>query len=189
MGAVTDGITAAESGAAGLLGGTFTPFVLCAGAGLLALIGVQTWRLHTAETDLAEVQASVAIDRAARATAYSADSNKTAGKEHIQAATSQKASDEFTSSQPARAVDLSADLARAERLRNAAEKRAASYWAEATAGAAACSRLADQARTLDGLVTEGVRLVGEGRGLVKQRDAEVKLQGGIIDGDRALMAQ
>jgi hypothetical protein len=188
MGAVTDGIAAAESGAAGLLGGTFTPFVLCAGAGLLALIGVQTWRLHTAETDLAQLEATVATARADRAQVALVDSNHVAAKERTNAADTTKASDDFTQGQPVRAADAAADAARYQRLYNSAEARAAGYRAQAAVGAKACSALADRSSALDRQLVEGVGLVGELRQIIERRDAEVKLQGDLLDADERLVA-
>lgn len=156
-------------------------------AGVLA--SAQTWRLHSLQTDHAVLQASVATDRSARTTAYAADSDKTAGKEQIHAASTQKASDEFTQMAPARETALRADLQRARSLLNSADIRAASYRTQADAGAAACRRLADRTQALDRSLAEGVGVVAELRGIVERRDAEVMLLGAVIDADRALLGQ
>ena len=156
---------------------------------LLAALAAQTWRLHNAQIDLSVITAKEATGRADRAQAWARDSATTATKEQAHAASTQGASDAFTQTQPARDDSLRADLARAERLRIGAEQRAATYRAQATASAAACSGVADRAAALDGLVAEVAGLVAEGRGIVNRRDAEIVLLRGVIDADRALLAQ
>lgn len=158
-------------------------------ASLIAIIGVQAWRLNTVKTEYAQLVASTATDLANRATAYAAESEKTAAKEQTHAATTQGASDAYTQTKPLRDAAVRSDLQRARRLLDAAEKRAASYRAQSEAGAAACSRLADRAKELDQLVGQGLELVAEGRGIVEQRDAEVTLLRQVIDADRALMGR
>jgi len=153
------------------------------------LLAIQTWRLHSEQAAHAQLIASTATAKAGRAEAYAKDSDATAGKEQVNAATIQGASDAFTKTQPARDDSLRTDLSRVDGLRRDAERRAASYRAQAEAGAAACSRLADRSAALDRQLTEGLGVVAELRGLVEKRDAEVVLLRSVIDADRALMAQ
>lgn len=155
-------------------------------AGVLA--SAQTWRLHSLQADHAVLEASVAAGRAARATAYAADSDKTAGKELIYAASTQGASDVFTQAAAAREAVLRTDLLRARSLLDRAAARAARYRAQADAGTVACSRIADRAAALDRQLAEGLGVVADLRGIVERRDAEVMLLGGVIDADRALLA-
>jgi hypothetical protein len=165
------------------------PVALWIAGGLIAIAGVQTWRLHSLETEYAQLEASVATGKAARATAYAADSDKTAGKEQAHAQTTQGVLDVFTQGQGQRDAALSNDLQRARRLLNASEQRAAGYRAQAEAGAVACSRLADRSAALDRQLAEGLGVVSDLRGVVDRRDAEVVLLRGVIDADRALLAQ
>jgi hypothetical protein len=69
-------------------------------------------------------------------------------------------------------VDVRAVLARAERLHLSADSRSATYRAQANADAAARADLADLARTLDGRVTDGLRVVAKLQGRLGERDAE-----------------
>lgn len=98
-----------------------------------------------------------------------------------------QAAHEITQTQPARDDSLRADLARAERLCVDADKRAASYRAQAEAGATACSRLADRSEALNRKLTEGIAVVAELRGVVAKRDAEVVLLHDLLVATRALM--
>lgn len=153
------------------------------------LATAQTWRLHALQANHATLVATTATERAARAAAYADESVKTAGKEKLHAASTQKASDDFTQTTPSREAALRADLQRARSLLNSADARAAGYRAQADAGAAACRRLADRAQALDRQLAEGLEVVAELRSIVERRDAEVVLQGSVIDADRALLAQ
>lgn len=155
--------------------------------GLVAISGVLYVRLEMAETNVAQLEAAATKGLAARATAYAADSDKTATKEAAHAGSILKASDVFTQNVPARAADLSSDLAVARRLLDGANARAAGYRAQAESGAAACSGLADRSASLDRKLAEGVDVVAELRGTLKRRDDEVALQGSVIDADGALL--
>jgi len=166
---------------------TATVWLLIA-LGLAAIAGVQTWRLKTVEVDLARHEAAAATDTAKRATAYAADSDKTAGREQTHAAATQKASDAFTQAEPQRVLDLAADIARARGLLDSAVDRAARYRAQANVDAAACSRLADRSAALDRGLAEGLGVVAELKGALERRDAEVALQGSVIDADHDLLS-
>ena len=74
----------------------------------------------------------------------------TAAQESTHAVQTQKASDAFTQPPPARSSSLRADLDRVERLRLDADRRAATYRAQARASAAASSSAADRLVALDG---------------------------------------
>ena len=97
-----------------------------------------------AELRLEQTTANLKLSEAARA-----DETKTALKESTHAANTSKNSDEFTTSQPVRDAIARADLALAERLRTDAERRAATYRAQAEADATARRDLADKASALD----------------------------------------
>ena len=152
-------------------------------AGLLVL---QTWRLHSEQIAHQELIADVATAKAARTVAALKHEQQTAAAESTHAAKTQENSDAFTISQPARDAIARADLARVERLRTDAERRAATYRAQAQANAAACSGLADRLEALDRQLVEGVAVVGELRSDLVRRDSEVVLLRGQIDADRAL---
>ena len=131
---------------------------------------VQAWRYDAQIAGISQKHATAALklSEAARA-----DEAQTALKESTHAADTSKNSDEFTTSQPVRDAIARADLAIADRLRTDAERRAATYRAQAEADTTARSALADKAAALDRQLAEGVGVVAELGGALKQRDAEV----------------
>ena len=142
---------------------------------------VQGWRMGQ---QISALHAEVAQAQAARTGAALKYELQTSADERTHAAATQENSDEFTTSQPVRDAIARADLARADRLRVGAERRAATYRAQAQANAAACSGLADRLETFDRQLVEGVAVVGALRGDLVRRDAEVVLLRGQIDADR-----
>lgn len=166
----------------------YTHAIAAAVSGALAFGGawhVQGWRYGKQIADIHATHTQAALKRSEAARA---DETKTALKESTHAADTSKNSDEFTTSQPVRDAIARADLALADRLRIGAERRAATYRAQAQSNAAACSDLADRLEAFDRQLVEGVDVVGELREVVVRRDAEVVLLRGQIDADRALMA-
>ena len=137
-----------------------------------------------AELRLEQTTSNLKLSEAARA-----DETQTALKESTHAADTSKNSDEFTTSQPVRDAIARADIALAGRLRTDAERRAATYRAQAQADGAARRSLADRLETFDRQLVEGVAVVGELRADLVRRDAEVVLLRGQIDADRALMSK
>ena len=111
---------------------------------------------------------------------------QTALKESTHAANTSKNSDEFTTSQPVRDAIARADLALADRLRINAERRAATYRAQAQSNAAACSNLADRHAALDAHIVDGAAVVGALRSDLARRDAEVAMLRKQVDTERAL---
>lgn len=153
-----------------------------------ALLVVQTVRLHSEQLAHKGLQASTAKATMKRSEAARADELKTAGKESTHAQATQENSDAFTISQPVRDAIARADLAVAERLRLGAERRAATYRAQAQADAASRGDLANRLEAFDRHIVEGAAVVAEHRAALTKRDAEVVLLRGQIDTDRALMA-
>ncbi len=151
------------------------------------LLLVQTLRLHSEQLAHQKLKTEVAQASLGRSEAARADETQTASKESTHAADTLKNSDEFTTSQPVRDAMARADLARAERLRIDAERRAATYRAQATADSAACRRLADRLEAFDRHIVEGAAVVAEHRAVITKRDAEVVLLRGQIDADRGLL--
>lgn len=152
-----------------------------------ALLLAQTYRLHSEQLAHRDLIANTARTSEARTGAALTDERATAGKESTHANQTIEASDVFTQGQPARAEALRIDLSRAERLRVDAERRAATYRAQAQADDAARRNLADRLETLDRHIVEGVEVVGELRAVVAKRDGEVVLLRSVIDADRHLM--
>lgn len=152
-----------------------------------ALLAVQTWRLHSEQIAHQKLIASTATASLKRSEAARTDETRTAGKEGAHAAATQENSDAFTTSQPVRDAIARADLAVAERLRLGAERRAATYRAQAEANAAACRDLADRLVAFDGHIVEGAAVVAEHRADLARRDAEVVLLRRQIDIERALL--
>lgn len=154
-------------------------------AGVLAW-QVQAWRY---DAQIADIKAKQATAGLKRSEAARADEIQTAAKESTHAADTSKNSDEFTTSQPIRDAIAHVDLARAERLRTDAERRAATYRAQAQACSTASGGIADRLEAFDRQLVEGVAVVGELRADLVRRDSEVVLLRGQIDADRALMSK
>lgn len=153
-------------------------------AGLIVAATAQAWRY---DAQIADLQTKYTTANLKRSEVARADENQTARKESTHAADTSKNSDEFTISQPVRDAIARADLAFAERMRLGAERRAATYHAQAQADAAACRDLADRHAAFDAHIVRGAGVVAGLREDLGRRDAEVKLLRGQIDADRALL--
>lgn len=147
---------------------------------------VQSWRYEKQIATITQQHATAALklSEAARA-----DETQTALKESTHAANTSKNSDEFTTSQLVRDATARADLARVDRLRTDAERRAATYSAQAAACTTASSGIADRLEAFDRHIVEGATVVAEHRQALVRRDAEVVLLRKQIDTDRALMSE
>lgn len=157
-------------------------------AGALLAGGIQQARVASAKTELAQVreQHAQAITEAVEAALK--QERESRAKETTHAADTIKNADEFTQGQPARDAGVRADLARLERLRLDAERRAATYRAMSKTCTAAASGVADRFEALDRQLVEGVGVVAGLRGALERRDAEVVLLSGQIEADRKLTA-
>ena len=144
---------------------------------------VQSWRY---DAQIADIRAQYAQAKLKRSEAARADETLTAGKESAHAKSTQENSDEFTTSQPVRDAIARADLAVAHRLRTDAERRAATYRAQADADSAARSGIADRLEAFDQHIVEGAAVVAEHRKALIRRDAEVVLLRKQVDTERAL---
>lgn len=156
---------------------------IAAGGLLLA----QTVRLHNEQRAHDKLKVTVAQDDKARTDSALKHEIKTSADESAHAAATQENSDAFTTSQPVRDAIARADLALADRLRTDAERRAATYRAQAKACTTASSGIADRLEAFDRQLVEGVAVVGELRTDLVRRDSEVKLLRATIDADRALL--
>ena len=147
---------------------------------------VQSWRYEKQIATITQQHdtAALKLSEAART-----DEIQTASKESTHAADTSKNSDEFTTSQPVRDAIARADLALADRLRTDAERRAATYRAQAAACTTASSGIADRLEAFDRHIVEGASVVAEHRKALVRRDSEVVLLRGQIDADRALMSE
>ena len=166
----------------------YTHAIAAAVAGAIAFGGawqVQGWRYGKQIADIHATHTQAALKRSEAARA---DETKTALKESTHAADTSKNSDEFTTSQPVRDAIARADLALADRLRVGAERRAATYRAQAQSNAAACSDLADRHAALDAHVVRGAGVVAGLGADLERRDAEVVLLRKQVDTERALTA-
>ena len=147
---------------------------------------VQAWRYDAQIAGISQKHATAALklSEAARA-----DETQTALKESTHAADTSKNADEFTMSQPVRDAIARADLALADRLRTDAERRSATYRAQAAACTSASSGIADRLEAFDRHIVEGATVVAEHRQALVRRDSEVVLLRKQIDTDRALMSE
>lgn len=155
----------------------------------LALAAVSTWQVQAWRYDaqIADIHAKHTQANLKRSEAARADETLTAGKEAAHAKGTQENSDEFTTSQPVRDAIARADLAAAERMRLGAERRAATYRAQAQACTTASGGIADRLEAFDRHIVEGATVVAEHRAALTRRDAEVVLLRKQIDTDRALL--
>lgn len=154
----------------------------------LTLAAASTWHVQAWRYDaqIADIRAQYAQASLKRSEAARTDETLTAGKESAHARSTQENSDEFTTSQPVRDAIARVDVARAERLRTDAERRAATYRAQAQACTTASSSIADRLESFDRQLVEGVAVVGALRADLVRRDAEVVLLRKQVDTERAL---
>ena len=155
---------------------------------LLGLLVTQTLRLHSEKSAHAQLRADVAEAGRERATAVLKHEAMTSLKEFGHAAATQENSDAFTLSAPVRDAIARVDVARAERMRTDAERRSATYRAQAQACTTASGGIADRLEAFDRHIVEGAAVVAEHRQALIRRDAEVVLLRKQVDADRALMA-
>ncbi len=147
-----------------------------------------TLRLHSEQRAQQVLQLAVANAAKDQAETGLKSEQETGNRERQHAVDTQKASDEFTQKQPGRDAQLRADLDRAKRLRLDAERRAATYRAQAKANAAAGSDLADRLEAYDRHIVEGFEVVARLRGDLARRDDEVVLLNNQVQIERALSA-
>ena len=157
---------------------------IAAGGLLLA----QTVRLHNEQRAHDKLKVTVAQDDKARTDAALKHEIKTSADESTHAAATQENSDAFTTSQPVRDAIARADLALADRLRTDAERRSATYRAQAQSCTTASSGVADRLEALDAHIVRGAGVVAGLGADLERRDAEVALLRGQIDADRALLS-
>ncbi|MGF6212316.1 hypothetical protein [Comamonas sp. 4034] len=138
--------------------------------GLVAGWMVNGWR---GASKVAECKTEQAQGVASRAEAARADESNTAQLESKHAKDTIYNADKLASLKTGIAVDVRSELERAHRLQLSADSRAATYRAQAEADATARRNLADKASALDRQLVEGVGVVAELGGALKQRDAEV----------------
>jgi hypothetical protein len=157
----------------------------------LAIAAASTWHIQAWRYDaqIADIHAKQATANLKRSEAARADEIQTAAKESTHAANTSKNSDEFTTSQPVRDAIARVDAARAERLRTDAERRAATYRAQAQACTTASGGIADRLEAFDRQLVEGVAVVGELRKDLVRRDVEVVLLRKQVDIERALSVE
>lgn len=157
----------------------------------LTLAAASTWHVQAWRYDaqIADIRAQYAQANLKRSEAARTDETLTAGKESAHAQSTQENSDEFTTSQPVRDAIARVDIARAERLRTDAERRAATYRAQAQACTTASGGIADRLEAFDRQLVEGVAVVGELRADLVRRDAEVVLLRKQVDTERALSSE
>lgn len=158
-------------------------------AGALLAGGLQQARVASAKAELAQVREQHAKAVADAVTKALAQEREDRAKETTHAADTTKNVDQFTQGQPERDASLRANLARSERLRLDADRRAATYKAMSASCAAAASGVADRLAALDRQLVEGVDVVGALRGDLERRDAEVVLLRGQIDADRKMTGE
>ena len=144
---------------------------------------VNGWR---GASKVAECKTEQAQGVATRAEAARTEETQTAIKESKHAQDTIYNADRLANLKTGIDVDVRAELTRAERLHRDTDSRAATYRAQAQADAAARSDLADKAAALDASLAEGVGVVADLGGALKQRDAEVAALCGQVNTERSL---
>ena len=158
-------------------------------AAVIAALAAWFFQDNRYTAEMAELRLEQTTSNLKRSEAARADEIQTASKESTHAADTSKNSDEFTTSQPVRDAIARADIALADRMRTDAERRAATYRAQAAACTTASGGIADRLEALDRHIVEGASVVAEHRQALTRRDSEVVLLRGQIDADRALMSE
>ena len=158
-------------------------------AAVIAALAAWFFQDNRYAAELAELRLEQTTANLKRSEAARTDETKTALKESTHAADTSKNSDAFTTSQPVRDAIARADLARIDRMRVGAERRSATYRAQATACTTASSGIADRLEAFDRHIVEGAGVVAEHRQALIRRDAEVILLRGQVDADRALLSE
>lgn len=153
---------------------------------LTILLVAQTARLYVERHEHDQLKVQVAEADRKRTQAALKASEDDAAKKLAHATATQENIDAFTVSQPTRDALARADLAVAQRLRIDAERRAATYRAQAQANAAACSDLADRLEAFDRHIVRGAEVVAGLRADLDRRDAEVALLVKQVHTERAL---
>lgn len=163
-------------------------YKVAAGVTLAAVLaaGTQTYRLHRTSNAFDHYKLQVEADRAERAQAAldAAQQDRWALSQHT--TESHENETDFIAMLRKNELAARADAADAERLRDAAEKRAAYYAELSRTGTDAIRYLADRLRRLEAHTVEGAEVVAELRRFVERRDAEVEALQGQIAADRAL---
>ena len=156
-------------------------------AAVIAALAAWFFQDNRYTAEMAELRLEQTTSNLKRSEAARADEIQTASKESTHAADTSKNSDEFTTSQPVRDAIARADLALADRLRTDAERRAATYRAQAAACTTASSGIADRLEAFDRHIVEGASVVAEHRQALVRRDAEVVLLHNQMLTERALL--
>ena len=153
--------------------------------GLVAGWVANGWR---GASKVSECKTEQAQGVATRAEAARTDEAQTAQLESKHAQSTIYNADRLASLKTGIAVDVRSELERAHRLQLIADSRAATYRAQAEADATARRDLADKASALDRQLAEGVGVVEELGGALKQRDAEVAALCEQVNTERRLNA-
>jgi hypothetical protein len=146
--------------------------------------GVQTWRLHSAQTELAIERADRARERlVAEETARKAEA-RIASKERDHAIAQQQLVQDQQAEKDRLAADLAAARSDGDSLRADIDRYAAGAL-RANADAAAYKRLADRARTLGNLFKQADSLAEELARDAEQRNGEVRTLKRQLQADRS----
>ena len=160
----------------------------------LAVVGVERTQVLKARAEVAKTQTALSdekLDRQAentrRALAALDDLQRVLAMQAAHAKTQQdnvNAYEKKLAMLDGRRRDAASN---AERMRQQFTTFAAHDRNQAASDPAACQRVADRSAVLANLAARGAELLERGRIVVEQRDAEIGMLLGVIEGDRALM--
>ena len=155
----------------------------------LAFAGGWSLRSNHSASEIAQLRAELATNAATRSDAALKDEANTATLESTHANATIQNADALQSRKTGIAADMRAELELARRLQLSAERRAATYRAQAQADATARSHLANHTAALDRQLAAGLHVVAELAGALEQRDAEVAALCAQVTIDRRLLGQ
>jgi len=146
---------------------------LIAAAAIVAVLGVQQYRIASLEADLAKAGQAASDERVAREQAAREHAEQMASLAARHAQSQQTLENTYAEKIAALEDRRRADARELAGLRGTIATYAASGRRPGETDAAALERATDRLNVLAGILAEGVELVVEGRGIVERRDAEV----------------
>ncbi|WP_315127187.1 hypothetical protein [Comamonas antarctica] len=141
---------------------------------LIVLLGLCVLKMAQLEAELAEARLEAATETAARESAARAHETQLAARERTHAAEQQTKEGNYVQAKAALAADLRRERAATGQLRQQLQAATASGGAGGATDPVVCQRTIDRLDELGRLAGEGLELLQEGRGLLRERDLDVQ---------------
>ena len=146
---------------------------IIAAVAVVAVLGVQQYRIKDLQADLAQAGQAASDERVARETAAREHAEEMAALAAQHAQSQQSLENTYADKIAVLEDRRRADARELDRVRGSLAAYAARDRRPGETDAAALERAEDRLATLAELLDEGIQLVVEGRGIVERRDAEV----------------